>query len=354
MKNGTITLCTAVLLILSACSHPSNLNEIRNVTKLQVNNPVQESHIEGDTLYYDALYPTDICVIDTFMLIAQHKDKHLIHVYGLQGGSLLGKFLQQGGAPNEVNMWNGFTQYWKEKGEIKMLIQSYPQYAAILNMNRSLVEGKAVFEKRFSFNKDSAAYFMQRSNVAYLVDNKFLMTRAPERVKGLKDYTPSLQWFDFEKDQPGNIVYTMDLEMIANPFLYISGGLSLRPSGDKLCYACRFLNTFTILNLSDETALQIYTNNEDLDIQAIANAEKNSVYYSDVTSTDDYLFLTTSRGVDYDKVAGTTIEVYDWEGKHIHRFLFADILHYITIDETGRNLYAVLQDGGMKRYSLVY
>ncbi len=356
MRKKIIVLCTALLFILSACSHISSQMEIRNVTKVLANKAVQETRITGDTLYYDVLYPTDICVIDTFVLIAQHKGKHLIHVYGLRDTCLLGKFLQQGGGPNEVNQWNGLIQYWKENGEVKMLVQSYLQYVAILNVNRSLKAKKAIFEKRFSFDKDSAKAVMQRSNVAYLTNGQFLITRAPERTKGLRDYNPSFQQFDFAKDQPGDVIYAMDLKTIDSPFLYVPGGISLRPSGDKLCYACRFLNTFSILDTTDGEALQVYSDNKDLDTEAIADARKSSVYYADVTSTNDYLFLATYGGVDYDKMkeAGTVIEVYDWQGKHIHRFLTTDVIYYMSIDETGHNLYAVIEDGGMKRYSLVY
>ncbi|MCD8184214.1 MAG: BF3164 family lipoprotein [Bacteroides sp.] len=356
MQKVLITLCVTLLPIISACNHTPGQSEIHNVTKVLVDTVVPETYITGDTIYYDALYPTDICVIDTFVLVGQRKDENLIYVYDMRDTSLLGKFLKPGNGPDEVIHWNGFIQYWKEDGEAKILVQSYLQKVGILNINRSLEAKKAVFEKQSSFNKDSARAIMQRSNVAYMIGDQFLITRAPERTKGLKDYNPSLQWLDFEKDQPGNVIYTTNIKTINNPFLYIIGGTSLRPSGDKLCIACRFLNTFSILNISDGTVLQIFSKNEDLDTKAIADAHKSSIYYSAVTSTDDYLFLNTSRGADYDKLkeTGTTIEVYDWKGSHIHRFLTTDIIYYMSIDATGHNLYAVVENGEMKRYSLVY
>lgn len=342
-----------LLFITSACNHIPTSTEIHNVTRISVNNSVPETYITGDSLHYDVLYPTDICVIDTFLLIAQHKDKNLIHVYSLKDTTLLGKFLQQGGGPDEVGMWNGFTQCWKEKGEVKVLIQSYQQKIAILNLNHSLKAQKCIFEKSFSFQNDSARKIMQNANTTYRINGDFLITRSLNQMeKGTKNYNPSFQWFDIENDEPGDIIYAMDLKTTDNPFLYVPGAMTLRPSGDKLCYACRFLNTFAILDITNQAALQVFFDPKDLDIESIVDKHQNSIYYSAAASTDNNLFLATSKGKERDQA--NTIDMYDWQGKYIHRFITNDVIHHIAVDETGHYLYAVLNNGSMKRYSLKY
>ena len=144
-------------MLLVSCSTKKNGEEIRNVVDALPDTVyIPEYQLEGDTLSCDALWPTDILAIDSFLLVAQHKDKDLIHVYGLDGFKKLGSFLNVGGGPNEVNNWNGFTQSWVDDGKVKLLVQSYPQYVAVLDLNESLLQKQAVFEERFSFNTDSA------------------------------------------------------------------------------------------------------------------------------------------------------------------------------------------------------
>ena len=104
----------------------------------------------------------------------------------------------------EISYIDGFAYIQsKENGEIKLLIQSYPQFIAILNLNQSLKKGKAVFDERFSFVSDSAVAIMARSNVVYKIGDKFLMNRAPDRIKGLENFNASYQWFDYAEDSPG-------------------------------------------------------------------------------------------------------------------------------------------------------
>ena len=113
MKRRLVIGCL-FLSALAACNVGTKREEWHNVTTLRNDTlEVPEYQLKGDTLPYDALWPTGIMAVDSFMLIAQHKEKDLIHVYNLEDTTKLGSFLQQGGGPNEVNLWNGFNQVWK-------------------------------------------------------------------------------------------------------------------------------------------------------------------------------------------------------------------------------------------------
>ena len=224
-------------------------------------------------------------------------------------------------------MWNGFTQGWVENGEAKLLIQSYLKSAAVLNINQTLAAAGPVYEERFTFDRDSAQVILQRTNVVYKFRDKFLLSRAPERMKGLEDYNMSFQWLDYESDQIDDVVYGMNLGLVPVIPLYIAGGMGLNPKGDKLCCACRFLPAFSILNLETGEALQVFPE-EEPDMQAIIDAQKDASYYGDVTSTERYVYLASSRGVAHTELEkkGTAIEVYDWEGRAVCRFLVSDVI----------------------------
>lgn len=343
-----------LMLSMTAC-HQQESAFYRHVqTSLSDTMPVPVYSLVGDTLCYDALWPTDILTIDSFMLIAQHKDKNLIHVYRLNDTTRIGAFLQKGGGPEEVAMWNGFTQYWKEGGEIKLLIQSYPNYVAIMNLTQTLSQNKVVYEKRFPFQSDSANVIMARSNVVYKVDNRFLMSRAPERISGLKDYNACFQWFDYSSDKPGQVIYATDQPLHPVPFLYTPGGVCFHPAKRKICFSCRFLNMFSLLDVDTGNATQFVPENKVTDLDALVSEKKDATFLGDVAYTDKYLYLVNYGGISARKINKTNskIEVYDWEGKHISTLSVPDPIYYITVDNADRTLYAVVHNGGMKKYQL--
>lgn len=343
------------LFFVSSCNLGTQRVEWNNVTTLYNDTlVVPEYQLTGDTLPYDALWPTNIKAVDKYMLIAQHKEKDLIHVYNLEDTTKLGSFLRQGGGPNEVNLWNGFTQVWQEGDNIKLLIQSYPQFIAVLNLNKSLEQGAAVFDERYSFSADSALAFMARSNVAYKIGDKFLMSRAPDRIKGLTNYNASYQWFDFAKDEPGDVVYAMDQEIHPYPLLYMSGDYEYNANKGKVCGACRFMNLFYLLDVNTNQSVQIIPNKEAIDLQAYVNAKKDNVYYQKTASTDEYIYLATYDGKSRSETEGKgmKVEVYDWDGNHICRFLLPESIVYMTVKPDNSKLYVTLPDGGMKSYSL--
>lgn len=354
MKRKLVIGCV-LLSSLVACNVGTKRVEWHNVLTLHNDTlAVPEYSLTGDTLPYDALWPTGIMAVDSFMLVAQHKEKDLIHVYHLEDTTKLGSFLQQGGGPNEVNLWNGFNQVWKENGETKLLVQSYPQFVAVLNLNQSLKEGKAVFDERFSFVSDSAVAIMARSNVVYKIGDRFLMSRAPDRIKGLENFNASYQWFDYAEDSPGDVVYAMDQPLYPHPLLYMNGGITYNPIEGKICSACRFLNLFYLFDVKNNQSVQIIPNNKETDLDALVNAKKDNVYFERVVSTVEYIYLATYDGLSQSEIEGKGIkvEVYDWDGKHICRLLLPDNIYYMTVKPDNTLLYVTLPDGGMKSYRL--
>jgi hypothetical protein len=52
------------------------------------------------------------------------------------------------------------------------------------------------------------------------------------------------------------------------------------------------------------------------------------------------------------KGKGIKVEVYDWDGNHICRFLLPDSIYDLAVKPDNSMLYVVLPDGGMKSYRL--
>lgn len=344
-----------LLVLLTSCSTERKGGEIHNVVNMLPDTVlVPEYQLEGDTLSCDALWPTDILAVDSFLLVAQHKDKDLIHVYGLNGTKKIGSFLNVGGGPNEVNNWNGFTQTWTEDDGVKLMVQSYPQYVAVLDLNESILQNQAVFQERFSFSTDSARSILYRSNVVFKIADRFLLSRAPGRVESLTDNNASFQWYDYKKDEIGDVVFGMNQDVLPVPYLYVNGGMCYNPNQRKLCYACRFMNLFFILDVETNRSIQIVPNNKPTDLKKQVAEKQDVNYFRDIACTDEYIFLATYDGCSRQEMdqKGIRVEVYDWEGKHVCRYLIPHAINYLTVSPQSDRLYVVLPDGGMKLYRL--
>ena len=134
----------------------------------------------------------------------------------------------------------------------------------------------------------------------------------------------------------------------------MNGGMSYNPRQGKLCYACRFMNLFFILDVETNRSIQIVPNNVPTDLKKHVAEKKDANYFQDVTCTDKFIYLATYDGCSRDEKDeyGVKVEVYDWEGKHVCRYLIPHAINYLTVNPQGDILYVVLPDGGIKCYAL--
>lgn len=78
--------------------------------------------------------------------------------------------------------------------------------------------------------------------------------------------------------------------------------------------------------------------------------EKQDMYYSDATCGDD-IYLLSQKQVDTETLKGKSeIEVYDYNGKPIKKFLLDFIAEKILLDKKGRRLLLVSAENGHIRY----
>lgn len=344
-----------VAFLITACDNPNKQVVHNNVITLLTDSiSVPTYEIIGDTLPLDALWPTDIAIVDSFLLIGQHKDDKLIHIYSKNSLLKLGSFIEKGGGPYDVNLWNGFNQYWVENNEAKLLIQSYPQYVATLNLNKTLNQQEVVFDEKFNFSNDSAKAIFLRSNVVYKVKDNFLMSRSTDRIKGTTDYNLSFQWFDYEKDEIKNIVYSTDQAIYPFPFLYAPGGMCYNVNQGKICFAFRYINAFALFDIDKGSSIQLIPNNDITDLKEYVNEQKDAVFFQDVASSNKFVYLATYHGIKQNETEkeGVTIEVYDWNGNHISKIRLKEPIYYIAVDSEDEYLYTVVSDGGIKKYKL--
>ncbi|GFZ38463.1 hypothetical protein [Bacteroides nordii] len=145
------------------------MKEIREVSDASVSNSLSTVKVKGEKLDLDLLCPLSILCVDTILLVYQDFEEKMVKAYGMQSGQLLGQFLRKGGGPDEVYMFSGFVQSLTLGNTPEVVIQSYPQYLALLNLNETLKENKTVYKKKYNFtDSDRSALFAACNAVFYL------------------------------------------------------------------------------------------------------------------------------------------------------------------------------------------
>ncbi len=162
-------LSVIIFLFFISCHSEKDMKEIREVSDASVSNSLSTVKVKGEKLDLDLLCPLSILCVDTILLVYQDFEEKMVKAYGMQSGQLLGQFLRKGGGPDEVYMFSGFVQSLTLGNTPEVVIQSYPQYLALLNLNETLKENKTVYKKKYNFtDSDRSALFAACNAVFYL------------------------------------------------------------------------------------------------------------------------------------------------------------------------------------------
>ena len=157
--------------------------------------------LEKKKLPINLIYPTDIQVVDTFLLVFQHHNENIIQAYSTLSLKYLGSFLKKGSGPNEVMVFGLISQSYTEYGNPKLVIQSYPNYIGILNIKQSIESGKAVFDKKYKFETVLGKDLFLASHSVYILDSvNLMMTKDPLRSGIKKDNNFFWEFYNSKKD----------------------------------------------------------------------------------------------------------------------------------------------------------
>lgn len=356
MKNIFAPLLILGCLFLFASCRSSKVDNNREVRDVFLSDSSTVLDLTAEAVPLDLLCPTGILVIDTFLLVLQHAEDTYIKVYSLDNYHFLGDFLRRGGGPNEVNVFGGFTQWFVEEGEAKALIQSYPQYVAVLNINQSLQKKEAVFEKVYSFTGDANKTIFAESNAAFLIkDGLFLLTKDPVRSQRKEDYNMYFELYDYDANLVLNSFYAMNIPYLSlNIPAFYQGTMTLKPDKKKIAVFCRFLNMYTITDLTQAKASQYFPDGKSFDLEKIKSAPGH--YYWAVCSTDQKLIALSKKGVRPEDLqkdqSSSEIHFLDWDGRILYRLMIKDNIKCISIDEVNGLLYAVLMNDSIVKYNV--
>lgn len=329
--------------------------EVRNVSDvLLVDSSVVVKQI-GVKVQLDLLNPLSILCIDTFLLVYQEFEEEMVKVYGLESGMLLGDFLRKGGGPDEVYMFNGFTQSFFQNESPKVVIQSYPQYLGILDLNKTLENKCTTYEKRYSFVDDERnALFAASNAVFHLYKDVLLMSKAPERSGRMQDGNTYFELYDYGKNDVLKRFYATDLPFIPKAFELYKGSLALKDDCKQIASFMCFMPMFSITDIESGASKQFFPFGKKQDLEYYI--ETPGHYYWAAHSTDKRIVALSKGGANPltlgDEKLPSYFHIFDWEGHLLYNIEVEDNIKCISLNKKTGDVYAVLMNDEIKRYQL--
>lgn len=328
------------------------------IEKMLINQSPQSLSLPLDTLPIDLLAPTDLVAVDTFLLVLQHHEEKIIHVYSAHSYECLGSFLRRGGGPNEVQAFGIINQSFMEDGLPKILIQSYPNYLGVLNIRRSLDEGETVYDRVYKFETDNARRLFMASDAVYLLSNtQLLMMKEPLRSGITEHANFSFDFYDYEADElfRPNLLYE-DFPLM-DAFLKESAP-ALKPDGTKMALFYRFFDMVSIVDLQTGVVKQVVTDLGKYGVSRVMDVDTRKLYYKAGECSDSYLFGLYMNGfpvteVDSPESSWTSVlRLFDWDGQLRYESDLGAKIRLIAVDDKQQYLYGVTEDDAIVRYDL--
>jgi len=341
-----------LLLVMFSCKSKKNV-EIRDVSDVLLTDSAITVKIIGEKLDLDLLCPVGILSLDTILLIFQDFEDKMVKVYGMQNQQFLGDFLRKGGGPDEVQMFSGFTQSFIQDGVAKVVIQSYPQYLAILDLQKTLSKNETIYEKKYSFSDEQRSSLFAACNaVFYIGQDILLLTKAPERSGRMEDGNTYFELYDYNKNEIIRRFYATNLLFIPQAFELYKGALALSSDRKKIVLFMRFMPVFSITDIETGCSKQFFPFGKEENIEKYI--EMPGHYYWSACTTDNCIIALYKGGVEPQKLnddgVNSYLHIFDWKGRLLYKIEIEDNIKCISLDERSGILYAVLMNDDIKKY----
>lgn len=347
-------ICILFVFAIASCKSGKN-GEIRDVSDVLLADSAITVKVIGEKLELDLLCPVGILSLDTVLLIFQDFEEKMVKVYSMQNQQFLGDFLRKGGGPDEVQMFSGFTQSFMQNGVAKVVIQSYPQYLAILDLQKTLSKNETIYEKKYSFvDEECSSLFAACNAVFYIGEDIFLLTKAPERSGRMEDGNTYFELYDYNKNEIIRRFYATDLPFISQAFELYKGSLTLSGDRKKIVSFMRFMPMFSITDIATGCSKQFFPFGKEEKIEKYI--EMPGHYYWSVCTTDNRIIALYKGGVEPQKLnddgLNSYLHVFDWEGRLLYKIEIEDNIKCISLDGQNGILYAVLMNDNIKKYQV--
>lgn len=338
-----------------SCNQRKGDTIIKNVRSVEPEDSSITLKITGEKLGLDLLCPLSIASVDTILLFYQEFEEEMVKAYSKNDFKYLGDFLRRGGGPEEVAMFGGFTQNVDQNGKSNVLIQSYPQYVAILDLQKTLTENKTVYERKYSFiDNERNSRFISSNFIYYISGDTLLLTKSPERSGKAEDGNVYYELYDYGSNEVLKSFYSTELPFVPNAYALYRGPLALKGDRKKIASFMTFMPVFSITDIMTGSSTQFFPFGKEKKIEKYI--EKTGYYYLSASASNDLIVALYRNGVGPETLhnddSGSYFHIFDWDGRLLYKLEVEDNIKCMTFDEHNKTIYAVLMNDEIKRYML--
>lgn len=337
MKNSII-ISGAVII----CAFTLSCNRSANTLK-EVDGFPLEVNLEGSILPIAQLCVSSINVVDSILLLVENCEENFIHAYSTNTHKYLGSFGRKGAGPSEFTFPETIGQYIQdESGTGVWITDMNKKVIKKVNVHQSLRNSSNTFSESSHIPTEAGT----STYIGFLADKTMVGTNLDGQgrlffAKGEK-YN-KIEWVDYfpvvDRKHPRE-----KLGVLYNNVLRI------KPDGSRVITALDLFKRIDVFKSGGELEFSIVfpEENNEPDVSDPGNrmGKDTRRFYSWLNVTDNYIYALNSdmsfeEFLDGSSDKNTTLEVFDWTGKPVCRYIFDQRIYAFAVDEKNRQIFGL-------------
>lgn len=266
--------------------------------------------------------------------------EHHIKLYNAYSGKYIQQLLPVGRGPGESASFVHYYQIEKEDSlQSGIWVQTDFNFG-LLNLQKSILEGKSIFDKQYDFNKRLDLFHKFVKNDSILIGKVYKHKKVPYYITysiGQEKIIDTLQVF-------------LPMKKIVEENMFASYD-QIKPDKSKVVMVMNYFNVLNIISLDEKNIVSLAMGDAPLNYDEAWNVqgskEKAMLYYDGLCVSDEYIFCLYKNCLRVDKKLPPQIQVliFDWNGIPQFKLKLAENISNISFDEKEQCLYGMSRRG---------
>ena len=354
MRKALLTVISFTLcLYITSCSQSSKPEKARTIETIATD-AQQTLSFNHEPLSIDPIGIGDILSSVVRLILDLNKEENMLHVYNLPHLQFLGSFQKIGNGPDEVILPSAFTQWFNKDGQIQLVMRSYQKFTGLLNISKSLIENKAIYDNKYTYNAPKGKNSFQQSSVSYLLGDSIFLINRSIIMRPQDNQNDFFEVYDYKNDSILRSFYASNFpkELLEHHGRDQAFQKDIAISNDckKMVIAYRFLNMISIVNIEKEEINNLFTDGNKLNWEQVIEGTPKP-YYTKVHCNNAYIWAMAIEGED-PSTFRSRLDIFDWKGNYLCKAHLDKWVSSFSIDERNQTMYAVTADDMLVRYNI--
>lgn len=317
--------------------------------------PVKD--IQPESIEIDGIYKGPIFVYDSLLIYypMNFTATSSYEVYNLNNKSLLGKFCNRGGGPNEIISLTLVSHFYTENGDLKTLLYGGNEKKLVeWNISKSLAKQTTVFDQVVPYDWDVDSHVIPY-NKLFRISSDTIWVTVPSTFLTIDNELISLPVYEKRTISTNRQVQKYDIfykipenngdkvqSALLSPERFLESFYCMKPDGSKIVQAMLFMPQVNILDLRSG-GVEGFRINPFIRFSTFKeNIGKINYNFTSVAVDDRFIYaLYWGRSIKdkNEKKQSNIVYVFDWEGNLVNKLGLGKYVEHIFLDEKNHILY---------------